>query len=77
MFIRRLGQKGRQRCSTGAHCSQVLEMIDGDFTVVGKNITAEAKAALPPGPGIGPDECAVRVPRRVMLEAILDIPAAA
>ena len=77
MFKRRLGQTGRQSCSTGAQCPQILEMNDGDFAVVGVDITDEAKPALPPGPGVGATERVVRVPRRVLLEARPDIPAAA
>jgi hypothetical protein len=77
MFLRRLSQNGRQQCSTGAKCSQILEMIDGDFAVVGLDITDEAIASLPPGPGVGPKERVVKVPRRVMIEARPEIPAAA
>lgn len=76
MFLRRLGQNGRQQCSTGAQCPQILEMIDGDFAAVGLDITAEAVKAMPPGPGIGPKEGAVRIPRAVMLAACADVPAA-
>ncbi|MEI7935179.1 MAG: hypothetical protein WCK27_00690 [Verrucomicrobiota bacterium] len=77
MFIRRLGQNGRQQCSTGARCSQILEMEDGDFAVVGLDITDKAMAAMPPGPGVGPKERVVRVPRRVLVDARPEIPAAA
>ena len=77
MFLRRLGQHGRQQCSTGAHCPQILEMEDGDYTVIGPDITTDAMAAMPPGPGIGPNERAVKVPRRVLIEARSEIPTAA
>ena len=77
MFIKRLGQNGREQCSTGARCPQILEMEEGDFAVVGPDITAEAAGALPPGPGIGPKERMVKVPRRVFIEARPEIPAAA
>jgi len=76
MFLRRLGQNGRKQCSTGLQCPQILEMIDGDFAAVGQDITAEAAMAMPPGPGIGPKEGAVRIPRAVMLAARAEIPAA-
>ena len=68
MFLRRLGQNNA-RCSQGFSCPQILEKNDGDFAVVGKLVTREATAALPPGPGIGPTEAVVEVPRAVMLSA--------
>lgn len=77
MFIRRLGESGRQLCSTGFNCPQVLEMENGDFAAAGVDITTEAIGALPPGPGVGPMEKVVRVPRSVMLNAIKDILTAA
>jgi hypothetical protein len=76
MFLRRLGQSGRQCCMTGHHCPQILEMSDGDFAAVGLDITAEAVKAMPPGPGIGPKEGAVKIPRHVMIAARAEIPAA-
>jgi hypothetical protein len=77
MFLRRLGQNGQEQCSTGAQCPQILEMTDGDFAAAGPDITAEATASLPPGPGVGPNEGIVRIPRKVMLAAVSDIVAAA
>jgi len=76
MFLRRLGQNVRQQCSTGAQCPQILEMVNGDFAAVGLDITAEAVKAMPPGPGIGPKEGAVRIPRAVMIAVRAEIPAA-
>ena len=52
-------------------------MEDGDFAVVGADITDEAMAAMPPGLGVGPKERVVKVPRRVMVEARPEIPVAA
>ena len=51
-------------------------MVDGDFAVVGPDITDEARSAMPAGPGIGPKERAVRVPRHVMVAVRSDLPAA-
>jgi hypothetical protein len=48
-------------------------MIGGDFAAAGPLITAEAVKALPPGPGIGPNEGVVRVPRDVMLAAMVEL----
>ena len=68
MFLRRLGQN--KPCAHGLRCPQVLEKIDGNFAVVGRLITQEATAALPPGPGVGPKEGVVEVPRAVMVSAM-------
>lgn len=76
MFLRRLGQNRARSCEGGHYCSQILEMVDGDFAVVGHDITREAISALPPGPGVGPTERVVRVPRQVMIVARPEIPAA-
>jgi hypothetical protein len=76
MFLRRLGQNERQACAFGQHCPQILELTTGDFAIVGEDVTVEAVPAMPPGPGIGPNERVVRVPRRVLIDARADIPAA-
>ena len=76
MFIRRLGQNERLQCNAGLNCPQILEMADGAFAVVGADITAEAMPAMPPGPGIGPMERIVRIPRQVLIAARAEIPAA-
>jgi hypothetical protein len=76
MFIRRLGQSGQQQCSTGLSCPQILEMQNGDFAVVGADMTEEAIPAMPPGPGVGPNERVIRVPRQVLIAARTEIPAA-
>jgi len=72
MFARRLGNSNRQQCMFGHNCPQVLEKIDGNFAVCGPLITEEAIKAMPPGPGVGPKEGVVEVPREVMLSAMAD-----
>ena len=76
MFIKRLGQNGRQQCESGHHCPQLLEMADGDFAAVGPDITNEAMPAMPAGPGVGPNERVIRIPRQVLIAARMEIPAA-
>lgn len=76
MFIRRLGQQKGMQCENGHYCPQLLEMADGDFAAVGPDITDEAIEKMLPGPGIGPNERAIRIPRRVMVASRADIPAA-
>ena len=76
MFIRRLGQNDQNLCSAGLNCPQILEMADGDFAVVGADISEHAIAAMPPGPGVGQNERVVRIPRHVLIAARAEIPAA-
>ena len=76
MFIRRLGQNsGRALCASGYNCPGILELITGDFAVVGTDITSEAADKLPPGGACGPHERIVRVPRATFVAARADIPA--
>jgi hypothetical protein len=76
MVLRRLGEKRINLCEGGHHCSQLIELTDGDFAAVGADITSEIAGNLPPGPGVGPQERVVRIPRRVMIASRADIPAA-
>jgi len=57
----------------GHNCPQVLEMNNGNFAIGGPLITEQAKRELPPGPGIGPTEGVVEVPREVFLAAVADL----
>lgn len=77
MFARRLKMSNRAECRQGYYCPQVLEKLDGNFAIVGKEITQQAVVALPPGPGVGPGEAVVEVPREVLLSAMADYLAAA
>ena len=74
MFLRRLGPES-SRCQAGHACPDILELNDGDFAVIGPDITTDALGKLPTGSGCGPDERIVRIPRRVMISARPDIPA--
>jgi hypothetical protein len=76
VFIKRLGGDYANLCEGGHHCPQLLELADGDFAAVGPDITPEAIPAMPPGPGVGTNERVVRIPRRVMIGARAEIPAA-
>jgi hypothetical protein len=75
MFKQRLGGSSAL-CSSGHTCPQILEMTDGDFAGVGQDITNEAIPAMPPGPGVGPKERVIRIPRAVLIAARAEIPAA-
>jgi hypothetical protein len=47
---------------------------EGDFAVIGADITETAIDKLPPGSGCGPDERIVRIPRSVLTRAKSNIP---
>ncbi len=77
MILRRLGPdphaNGRQ--SVGANgCPDLFEMTNGDFAIIGIDITNEAVSHLPVSAGCGPDERIVRIPRHLLVEARADIP---
>ena len=76
MFIRRLGALpgGTLACASGSNCPDILEMTNGDFAVIGADITAMS-AQLPLGSGCGPTEKVVRIPRELLIRARTDIPA--
>jgi len=76
-FLRRLGldphANGAQTVALNG-CPDVWELEDGDFAVIGIDMTATALPLLPPTAGCGPDERIVRVPRKTLIAARRDIP---
>lgn len=79
MITRRLGPdphaNGAQ--STAAKgCPDILELENGDFAIIGIDITDEAGPHLSFGASCGPDERIIRLPRKVLLLAKPDIPEA-
>ena len=78
MFLRKLGSNAAatsSQCQAGHACPDILELNDGDFAVIGSDITAEAQAKLPAGSGCGPGERIIRIPRQTLVAARPDIPA--
>lgn len=77
MFKRRLGPDPHAH---GAHtvalagCPDLWELEDGEFAVIGVDITDQVRGRLPPTASCGPDERIVRLPRRTLVEARPDIP---
>ncbi len=75
-FLKRLGPAPLDRemaCVTCQNCPDIWELEDGDFAVIGHDIT-HAAASLPPSAGCGPNERMVRIPRQLLLRAKQDIP---
>jgi hypothetical protein len=76
MILRRLGPSpAASSCPAGHECPDIFELKDGDFAIIGMDITDEARAALPADAGCGRNERIVRIPRKLLVEALPDIPA--
>lgn len=57
-------------------CPDILELDDGNFAVIGIDMTAKALPKLPPTVSCGPDERVVWIPRSTLVRAKPDIPQA-
>ena len=55
-------------------CPDILELEDGDFAIIGVDITALAIGQLRFGAGCGPDERIIKIPRKTLVMAKADIP---
>jgi len=76
-FTRRLGPDPRARdafCAGCDGCPDVWELDNGDFAIIGQDITDAAEPGLPPSAGRGPGERIVRLPRHILVNAKRDIP---
>jgi hypothetical protein len=73
-FLRRIGSGPQEYCAQTAGCPDIWELDNGDFAVIGRDITDAALSNLPPTAGCGPDERIVRLPRNLLVNAKRDIP---
>lgn len=76
MFLRRLGpdpHAGGTQTYACRGCPDVWELENGDFAIIGSDITATA-SDLPATASCGPDERIVRIPRKTLMLAKPDIP---
>ncbi len=77
MFKRRLGPDphahGAQTVAL-AGCPDLWELGNGDFAVIGVDITDQTRGHLPPTANCGPDERIVMLPRQTLVLAKTDIP---
>jgi hypothetical protein len=75
IFKQRIGpdphREGR-KTSSASDCPDIWELGDGDFAMIGIDIT-DAAPCLPPSAGCGPDEKVIRMPRQTLLEAVPDL----
>ncbi|AGL15079.1 hypothetical protein [Actinoplanes sp. N902-109] len=47
--------------------------MDGDFAVIGKDVTEELRGELPPDAGVADYERIVVVPRQTLIDALADL----
>ena len=76
MFNKRIGpdpHANGANSAGGDGCPDIWQLDDGDFAIIGIDITGAAKAKLPPTAGCGSDERIVRLPRNVLVNAKRDI----
>ena len=77
MFLKRLGPdphaNGTQTPALRG-CPDIFELEDGDFAIIGIDITAASVDRLPSTAACGPDERIVRIPRKTLVLAKADIP---
>jgi hypothetical protein len=77
MFLRRIGpdpQTNGLQCSGCRSCPDIWELDNGDFAIIGADITAAAVANLPPSAGCSSDERIIRLPRKLLVNAKQHIP---
>lgn len=55
-------------------CPDFFELDNGDFALIGEDISGQADQILLPDAGVGPTERLIRVPREVILSAKRQIP---
>ncbi len=76
MFLKRLGpdpHANGERTPGVQGCPDIFELTNGDFAIIGEDITGCA-GLLPPSAGCGPDERMIRIPRKTLVCAKSDIP---
>lgn len=73
---RRLGKSPQELGATGGNdgCPDVWELDNGDFVVIGRDLTSSYQGRLPEGVSVVAGERLVVVPRATLLAAKPDIP---
>jgi hypothetical protein len=77
MFLRRIGPDPHANGAKTAACNgcpDIWELENGDFAVIGSDITELSADKLPATASCGPDERVIRIPRKTLLLAKADIP---
>jgi hypothetical protein len=77
MFTKRIGpdpHANGAKCAGGDGCPDIWELNNGDFAIIGIDITDAAIGNLPPTAGCGRGERIIRLPRNLLVNAKRDIP---
>ena len=77
MSLRRLGpdpHRGGAKTPGVQGCPDIFQLENGDFAIVGRDVTSIVKGELPPGATCGPDERIIAVPRKTLILAKPHIP---
>lgn len=77
MFLKRLGpdpHANGAQTSACRGCPDIFELTNGDFAIIGSDITEISAAHLPASASCGPDERIVKIPRKTLVLAKRDIP---
>jgi hypothetical protein len=77
MFLRRIGPEPNAtgaQCAGCRMCPDIWELENGDFAIIGIDITEAAVSKLPPTAGCAPHERIVRLPRNLLVNAKQYIP---
>ncbi|CAL9598895.1 hypothetical protein [Streptomyces sp. XY006] len=74
-IIRRIGASPRERGSiSGAHCPDIFELNDGNFAVIGTDVTDALDDELPADAYRADYERIVMITRETLVKAKADIP---
>ncbi|WP_017592546.1 hypothetical protein [Nocardiopsis potens] len=75
-FNRRIGRSPIELGVTkaGPQCPDIWELDNGDFAVIGRDLTRAYRGRLPSEVSIGDDESLVVIPRIMLTEAKREIP---
>ncbi|GHH63270.1 hypothetical protein GCM10017673_03830 [Streptosporangium violaceochromogenes] len=75
-FRRRLGRPPTELGNTNSSpsCPDIWELDNGDFAVVGRDLTVAYAERLPPDVSVSKDERVVVIPRSTLVAARPDIP---
>jgi hypothetical protein len=71
-FVRRLGSQ--PQCASSSGCPDVWELADGNFAIIGLDITDKVAGKLPAVAGCAPGEKVILLPRSLLVNAKRDIP---
>jgi hypothetical protein len=77
MLLRRIGPDphlGGAQTPALQGCPDIFELENGDFAIVGRDLTSVVARELPPGATCGPDERIIIIPRKTLVLAKPHIP---